>query len=144
MLEQAGKEHPLRKFVVLLGLFLPRRRVSPSVTIVFTLFQPQGWQVGYPYTATINGVPGFSVMCDDWAHGGQPGQTWKANFTDLGSGDLSCCALISCRCRRSMTRLAGCRCKPVRRHWPSDTILTSQSGTRLTTTRPSPLVRKTG
>ena len=28
-------------------------------------------------------------MCDDWAHGGLPGDTWQANFTDLGTDNLS-------------------------------------------------------
>ena len=27
-------------------------------------------------------------MCDDWAHGGEPTQTWKANVTNLGTGNL--------------------------------------------------------
>ena len=28
-------------------------------------------------------------MCDDWAHGGYPGHTWQANYTNLGTHDLS-------------------------------------------------------
>lgn len=80
----------MRRLVVLLGLVLAAAACfAVPITIVFTSFQPQGWQAGYPYTATINGVPGISVMCDDWEHGGLPGQTWEANYTDLGTGNLS-------------------------------------------------------
>jgi PEP-CTERM motif len=83
-------EHPLRKLIVLLGLFLTAAACfAAPVTIVFTSFPPQGWQAGYPYTVAVNGVPGISVMCDDWEHGGLPGQTWQANYTDLGTGNLS-------------------------------------------------------
>ena len=28
-------------------------------------------------------------MCDDWVHGGAPGDTWQANYTNLGTGNLS-------------------------------------------------------
>ena len=27
-------------------------------------------------------------MCDDWVHGGLPGDTWHASFTNLGAGNL--------------------------------------------------------
>jgi hypothetical protein len=55
----------------------------------FVGFQPAGWQVGYPYYLTVNGGPIADVMCDDWVHGGLPGDTWQANFTNLGTGNLS-------------------------------------------------------
>jgi len=62
---------------------------AAPVNIVFTSFNQGLWQLGFPYTATINGTPDVEVMCDDWAHGGLPGQTWQANYTDLGTGNLS-------------------------------------------------------
>jgi PEP-CTERM motif len=80
----------LKKVLVLLSLVLTATACfAAPVTIVFTSFQNNLWQLGYPYTATINGVSGVAVMCDDWDHGGLPGQTWQANFTDLGTGNLS-------------------------------------------------------
>jgi PEP-CTERM motif len=42
----------------------------------------------YPYTLLIGGEP-FIGMCDDYYHGGTPGDKWHANLTNLGSGDLS-------------------------------------------------------
>src|SRR5271165_2835392 len=77
--------------IVLLGLLLTGVVCfAAPATIVFTSFQaPNAWQLGYPYTAAINGVSGIAVMCDDWVHGGGPGQTWQANLTDLGTGNLS-------------------------------------------------------
>jgi len=90
VLKQAGKEHPLKKLVVLLVLvFMSAACFAAPVTIVFTSFHNNQWELGFPYTATINGGPEISVMCDDWARGGLPGQTWQANHTDLGSGNLS-------------------------------------------------------
>jgi len=77
-------------FVIAGLLLLTVSSFAAPVTIVFTAFQaPYQWQLGYPYTANVNGVPGVAVMCDDWEHGGVPGQTWQANFTDLGTGNLS-------------------------------------------------------
>ena len=58
--------------------------------IGFQQVSPLGdWTLGYPYLATVNGPPIVYVMCDDWVHGGFPGQTWQANFTNLGTQDLS-------------------------------------------------------
>jgi hypothetical protein len=62
---------------------------ASPVTMVFDGFQSGGWPVGYPYTATINGGSPSDVMCDDWVHGGLPGDTWQANFTNLGTGNLT-------------------------------------------------------
>lgn len=84
-------------FVISALLLLTVSSFAAPVTIVFTAFQaPLQWQLGYPYTANVNGIPGVAVMCDDWAHGGLPGQTWQANFTDLGainSGNVSSSSL---------------------------------------------------
>lgn len=46
------------------------------------------WQVGYPYAITVNGNA-MNAMCDDWVHGGEPGDQWQANFTNLGTANLS-------------------------------------------------------
>jgi hypothetical protein len=80
----------LKKLIVLVALLMTSVLCSATpLKIVFNSFQTGGWQVGYPYMATVNAVPGIAVMCDDWEHGGGPGQTWQANFTDLASGNLS-------------------------------------------------------
>lgn len=50
------------------------------------------WQNGYPYyIEPTNGPVGqiYAVMCDDYAHGGSPGDQWEANITDLGSGNIT-------------------------------------------------------
>ncbi len=48
------------------------------------------WQNGYPYyIEATNGSPTIlNVMCDDYAHGGMPGDQWQANITDLGTGNI--------------------------------------------------------
>jgi PEP-CTERM motif len=73
---------------ITLLLFAVSAYATP-VTINFMGFQPGGWQVGFPYTATVNGGPVIDVMCNDWVHGGLPGQTWQANVTDLGTNNLT-------------------------------------------------------
>jgi PEP-CTERM motif len=50
------------------------------------------WQNGYPYVIQPLGVSGVGplfVMCDDYIHGGTPGQIWDANITQLGSDNIS-------------------------------------------------------
>lgn len=79
----------MRRFIVLVSLLLVGVACYASpLPMVFVNFHA-GWQAGYPYFATINGSSPIAVMCDDWVHGGFPGQAWQANFTDLGSGDFS-------------------------------------------------------
>ncbi len=49
------------------------------------------WQNGYPYyIEPLSGPVGQieAVMCDDYAHGGMPGDQWDANITNLGSGNI--------------------------------------------------------
>lgn len=80
----------MKKLIVLLALLMTSLVCSAAPgTIVFTSFNNNIWQLGYPYAATINGVAGVAVMCDDWEHGGLPGQTWRANYTNLVTGNLS-------------------------------------------------------
>lgn len=80
----------MKKLIVLTGLLLAAvSGFAAPATLVFTSFNQGLWQLGYPYTATVNGVSGVAVICGDWAHGGQPGDTWQANVTDLGNGNLA-------------------------------------------------------
>ena len=57
----------------------------------FIGWQGDSWQNGYPYyIMESSGNPTIhDVMCDDYAHGGEPGQQWDANITDLGTGNIS-------------------------------------------------------
>jgi hypothetical protein len=76
----------MNKSLVVLALLAVATVCSATpVTMVFQGFHGPGWPAGYPYFADVGGVSGAQVMCDDWAHGGFPGQTWQANFTDLGT-----------------------------------------------------------
>lgn len=80
----------MKKLLVVAGLLMMTAAAyAAPVTMEFIGFQLSGWQAGYPYYATINNGPVIDVMCDDWAHGGLPGQTWLANYTNLGTGNLS-------------------------------------------------------
>jgi len=59
----------------------------------FTFVQWNGgnWQNGYPYYIEPTNGPNsqvLAVMCDDYVHGGQPGDEWFANITDLGTGNI--------------------------------------------------------
>jgi hypothetical protein len=60
-----------------------------SFTVTLLGFQSGGWQEGYPYYGSVNGGPVINLLCDDYAHGGMPGQSWSATFTNLGSQDLT-------------------------------------------------------
>jgi hypothetical protein len=66
---------------------------TPSGPEEFTFLAWSGgnWQNGYPYyiQASNNPASVIAVMCDDYAHGGMPGDQWEANLTDLGTGNIS-------------------------------------------------------
>lgn len=81
----------MRKLIVSsVGLFLLTLSAHAApVNMFFVGFQPGGWQVGYPYYATVNNGPIVDIMCDDWVHGGSPGDIWQANVTNLGTGNLT-------------------------------------------------------
>ena len=58
---------------------------------VFVGWSGDQWQNGYPYYIRTFDNPTASiiaVMCDDYVHGGQPGEEWDANITQLGSGNI--------------------------------------------------------
>jgi hypothetical protein len=79
----------MKKFIFVLALVMTATSAFANpVTMTFVNFQAGGWPAGYPYYATVNGSP-VDVMCDDWAHGGAPGDVWQANVTNLGTSNLS-------------------------------------------------------
>jgi hypothetical protein len=57
---------------------------SPA-DVTFLGFSPGGWQTGYPYFLSVPGVGSIQAMCDDYLHGGTPGESWIANIADLGT-----------------------------------------------------------
>jgi hypothetical protein len=81
----------MRKLVLLLTLSTPWVAAFASpVDVEFLRFNWTGqWQSGYPYWVYILGSGVMPVMCDDYVHGGDPGFTWLANETNLGSKDLT-------------------------------------------------------
>jgi PEP-CTERM motif len=80
----------MKKLMILVGLLLATGcAYAGVVNITFLGFQQGGWPEGYPYYVLISSGGVTDVMCDDYEHGGFPGQKWLANFTDLGTQDLS-------------------------------------------------------
>ncbi len=79
--------------VMLLGAVYAFAGANNSDQTEFTFLGWNGgnWQNGYPYyIAPTNEPTSFiAVMCDDYEHGGEPGDQWDANITDLGSGNIS-------------------------------------------------------
>ena len=51
--------------------------------------QSQNGVYTYPYYLTINNGPETAMICDDYLHTSNVGDTWQANLTNLGTGDLS-------------------------------------------------------
>jgi len=49
----------------------------------------QNGEYTYPYFLTINDGPQIPMICNDFYHGSNIGDTWQANITSLISGDLS-------------------------------------------------------
>src|ERR1017187_1629728 len=72
----------MKKLILLIGLLaLTGSAYAGPASVTLVGFSAGGWQSGYPYFATVDGGPVIDVMCDDWFHGGLPGQTWQANYT---------------------------------------------------------------
>ncbi|MGA2369874.1 MAG: PEP-CTERM sorting domain-containing protein [Candidatus Korobacteraceae bacterium] len=65
--------------------------LADPTEFTFIGWQGDNWQNGYPYyiMETTGNPTILDVMCDDYAHGGEPGQQWDANITDLGTGNIS-------------------------------------------------------
>lgn len=81
----------MRRVLLVLALFLCGTvgAFAQSQEYQFLAFSGGDWTNGYPYY--IEPVDGpstliYAVMCDDYTHGGQPGDVWDANLTNLGSG----------------------------------------------------------
>jgi hypothetical protein len=58
----------------------------------FVAWNGGDWTNGYPYYVEPLSGPGgaiIAMMCDDYAHAGQPGDIWDANVTNLGTKDIS-------------------------------------------------------
>ena len=80
----------MRKPVLFLGIMLAAVFAHADPVVVNLLgFNGGLWQWGYPYYAYVQGTGAIDVLCDDYAHGGAPGNSWLANPTNLGSGNLS-------------------------------------------------------
>src|SRR5271157_5531538 len=80
----------MRKLVIFLVIVLPAVCAHADPVAVSLLgFNGGLWQWGYPYYANVQGIGDIDVMCDDYAHGGAPGNSWLANPTNLGDGNLS-------------------------------------------------------
>lgn len=84
----------MRRALLVLALFLCGTvyAFAGSSEWQFLSFSGGDWTNGYPYF--IQPVDGpstliYAVMCDDFAHGGQPGDVWDANLTNLGSQNIS-------------------------------------------------------
>jgi hypothetical protein len=63
---------------------------DPTLTSVTLLSYSGGaWQNGYPYILGVRGVAGsIDAMCDDYAHGGSIGESWRVNITNLGTDGI--------------------------------------------------------
>ena len=68
----------MKKLLLVLVLLLAAGSAYAGqvVQVNFIGFNGGQWQNGYPYYANINGGQQINVMCDDWIHGGEPGQYW--------------------------------------------------------------------
>lgn len=83
----------LGKFLLAVAAVLlvtPLAHADSTVTMVFTGVNGanDGHYYVSPYTGTMNGQ-NVVLFCDDIINDVSVGQTWQANVTNLGSGDLS-------------------------------------------------------
>ncbi len=81
----------MRKFLLLAVILLGAvSAYADPVTFDFIGWSGGNWQNGYPYYVS-EGVNDqmLPVMCDDYVHGGEPGMTWQAYITDLGTENVS-------------------------------------------------------
>jgi hypothetical protein len=84
----------MRKLLLVLAVLVVATSVRADVVNVTLIRYNHGnWQYGYPYFAVVFGFGVASdvlpVLCDDYAHGGNPAYIWRANATNLGSRDLT-------------------------------------------------------
>jgi hypothetical protein len=83
MKNSAAKISFLAAAIVLLGF-------APSASADSFVLTSGGSNVAYgiyigPYTATVNGVAGTQVICDDFAHDSYLPESWTANATNASS-----------------------------------------------------------
>ncbi len=83
MKSSAAKISFLAAAIVLLGF-------APSASADSFVLTSGGSNVAYgiyigPYTATVNGVAGTQVICDDFAHDSYVPESWTANVTNASS-----------------------------------------------------------
>jgi hypothetical protein len=64
---------------------------ADTVDVRFAGFggQSQNGMYIYPYNLTIDNGPEIAMICDDFLHQSNIGDTWQANRTNLGIGNLS-------------------------------------------------------
>lgn len=84
----------MRRVLLVALLFVCSAAYAYAGTEEFKFLNWNGgdWTNGYPYyIAPVTGPNGlvYAVMCDDYEHGGQVGDVWDANITNLGSKNLS-------------------------------------------------------
>jgi hypothetical protein len=83
----------MRRLVLLLALMMCGSLCAYAAPSEFEFLTWIGgdWTNGYPYfISQLDGDRAVEiVMCDDFLHGGQPGDRWSANITDLGTENLS-------------------------------------------------------
>lgn len=83
----------MRRVLLILALLLCGTvfAFGDSEQFQFLAYNGGDWTNGYPYYIEPLDGPNtliYSVMCDDYAHGGQPGDVWDANITNLGSNNI--------------------------------------------------------
>src|ERR1035438_1048047 len=78
----------VRKLMLIAGVLLMAAVSASAIPIEVTLlnYGPGGvWENGYPYFGLVPGVGDTPIMCDDYVHGGNPGDKWFANITNMGT-----------------------------------------------------------
>lgn len=83
----------MRRLLLLLAILMCGALYAYAGPSEYTFLGWNGgdWTNGYPYYIKPPQGPNFvqRVMCDDYFHGGEPGQQWDANITNLGTKNLS-------------------------------------------------------
>ncbi len=82
------------KFLAVAALFVIAATISAFADPIEVRFaglggENQNGEYTYPYFITIADGPQIPMMCDDYYHQSNIGDTWLANITQLTSGDLS-------------------------------------------------------
>jgi len=82
----------MRKLLILAALLMCGSvyMFADPTEFTFIGWNDGNWQNGYPYfiTETSGNDAIIDAMCDDYVHGGMPGDQWDANITDLGSNNI--------------------------------------------------------